>query len=172
MPHINHNTFMPVPPNGHLKWPFEVPGSWWVIYDGHLFYSTCSGDGNLNFYSINRSEQVMLRCLISWLNHPWLYRSAPNNADHTGFMWVGGWMQRLFIGSIQFFFLPKQRMGQRSCLWQEKSQFTSSTGTMLPKTFSVIWHPSVYRRKCPKECMSTCLFCVLSCSWIWVLNFS
>lgn len=108
MPHINHNTFMPVPPNGHLKWPFEVPGSWWVIYDGHLFYSTCNGDGNLNFYSINRLEQVMLRCLISWLNHPWLYRSAPNNADHTGFMWVGGCKGCLSVLFSSSFFLNRE----------------------------------------------------------------
>ncbi len=76
-------------------------------------------------------------------------------------LWVGGCCLTVPFSFLSF---PKQRMGQRSCIWKEKAQSTTSTGTMLHMAFSVIRLPPVYRRKCPDS------FCaVYFCSSIGVL---
>lgn len=122
--------------------------------------------GIWTFYSINRLEQVLLRCLISWLSHPGYTGVHQTMRTILVLLWVGG-CEGLFNCSIQFFFLPKQRMGQRSRLRQEKTQSTASPGAMLPETFFVIWHPSVFRRKCllvVHVYMCLCCLCVLNIS--------
>lgn len=105
--------------------------------------------------------KVSLLCLISSLNHLGYVGGHQTMWTIPVLLWVGGYCLTVPFSFLSF---PKQRMGQRSCIWKEKAQSTTSTGTMLYTTISVIWLPPIYRRKCPDR------FCVVSfCSPIGVL---